>query len=139
MSAETEIDLLFEAWKAAVASKDVERVASLTTEDCEFWTNAAPPLVGRAMLRTALTSLYAAYTHRQDFERLELIVSDTLAFIRGIEHNVLRPTSGGPEVRRAQRAFIVVRKGPDGHWRFARGMTNLPPQEQTAVASHEPA
>ena len=49
MTAHAEIDALFDTWKAAVSAKDIERIASLTTEDCEFWTNAAPPLASGAL------------------------------------------------------------------------------------------
>jgi hypothetical protein len=31
------------------------------------------------------------------------------------------------EVR--QRAFSILFRGPDGAWRFARGMTNQPPEK----------
>ena len=61
------------------------------------------------------------------------------AFVRGIEHNYVRAISGGLEVRRLQRAFMVIRKEGDGKWRFARGMTNLPPEESPAIAEAAPA
>lgn len=129
MPAESDIDELFLAWRAAVVSKDIARVTSLVTEDCEFWTNAVPPLKGRDAVRSTLQTFYANFSHRQEFERQELLVAGDLAFVRGIEHNFLTPLSGGPEVYRSQRAFMVIRREPDGCWRFARGMTNLLPPE----------
>lgn len=138
MGAEAEIDALFDAWKAAVTAKDIDGVATLTTADCEFWTNSAPPLVGRETLRTTLRNFYATYDHRQDFERVELVVVGDLAFVRGIEHNFIRPTSGGPEIRRIQRAFMVICRESDGQWRFARGMTNLPPPDPSLTAEDAP-
>ena len=127
MATEPGIDALFLAWKAAVLSGDVARIASLVTEDCEFWTNAAPPLQGRQALRATLLTFYATYSHRQEFERHELLVAGEIAFARGIERNFLTPVAGGPEIVQSQRAFIVIRREPDGVWRFARGMTNLLP------------
>jgi uncharacterized protein (TIGR02246 family) len=129
MATESDIDALFLAWKEAVLSKDIERVASLVTEDCEFWANAAPPLQGREALRSTLQTFYATYSHRQEFERQELLFSGELAFARGIERNFLTPVAGGPEIVQSQRAFMVIRREPDGCWRFARGMTNLLPPE----------
>ena len=108
-------------------SKDIARVASLVTEDCEFWTNAAPPLKGREAVRATLQTFYATYSHRQEFERQELLLAGDLAFARGIERNVLTPVAGVPEISQSQRAFMVIRREPDGCWRFARGMTNLLP------------
>ena len=136
---EAEIDALFEVWKVAVEAKDIERIASLTTEDCEFWTHSAPPLVGRNALRATLRSFYAAYSHRQDFDRLELIIAESIAFVRRMEHNYVRPISGGPEILRLQRAFMILRKESDGQWRFARGMTNLPPEDVAVAAKGAPA
>jgi ketosteroid isomerase-like protein len=135
MTVDAEIDALFDAWQSAVSAKDVERIASLTTEDCEFWTNSVPSLVGQSSLRSLLLSFYATYDHRQHFERLELITAEGLAFVRGIEYNYIRPVAGGPEILRLQRAFIVLRRGSDGQWRFARGMTNLPPQDSPTAAT----
>lgn len=135
MTVDVEIDALFDSWKAAVRDKDIERIASLTTEDCEFWANSAPPLVGQNSLRSVLESFYATYDHRQEFERLEFITAQGLAFVRGIEHNYLRPVSGGAEILRLQRAFMVLRRGSDGQWCFARGMTNLPPQDEPPAVS----
>jgi uncharacterized protein (TIGR02246 family) len=65
MTVEAEIDALFGAWKAAVSAKDIERVASLTTEDCEFWTSSAPAMIGRDALRATLKTFYANYDHRR--------------------------------------------------------------------------
>jgi len=129
MATESDIDALFLAWKEAVLSKDIARVASLVTEDCEFWANAAPPLQGREALRSTLQTFYATYSHRQEFERQELLLAGELAFARGIERNFLTPLAGGPEISQSQRAFMVIRREPDGCWRFARGMTNLLPPE----------
>jgi uncharacterized protein (TIGR02246 family) len=139
VSAEHEIDRLFERWNAAVIAKDVEALAVLTTEDCEFWTNAASPLKGRDGLRATLPAFYARFEYRQEFDRLELIVDHDLAFVRGTERNYLRPMSGGPEIEHLQRAFMVIRREGDGQWRFARGMTNLLPPQPPAAPAGGPA
>jgi uncharacterized protein (TIGR02246 family) len=126
---EAEIDALFEQWKAAVAARDVEGVAALVADDCEFWSNAAPPMRGKDAVRATLAEFYRRFEHRQEFERHELVVRGDLAFARGIEDNVLHPVDGGAEIRHRQRAFMVIRREADGRWRFARGMTNqLPPE-----------
>jgi uncharacterized protein (TIGR02246 family) len=124
------IDALFEAWKSALASKNVEALVAMVTEDAEFWSNAAPPLVGRKAVRAVLNTFLAQYDHRQEFDRLEILVAPDLAFVRGIEHNYIRPVGGGPETRHLQRAFMVIRREPNSGWRFARGMTNLLPAEE---------
>src|SRR3954454_16475171 len=120
---EHEIESLFKAWMAAVAAGDVEGVVDLIAEDCEFWSNGAPPMRGRETVRAVLRDFYRRYNHRQEVERHELVVAGDLALVRGIEHNVLSPVDGGADIHHRQRAFTVLRRQPDGRWRFARGMT----------------
>jgi len=50
-----------------------------------------------------------------------------LAFVRGVETNRLRARDGDASIERTQRAFSVLRRGADGRWRFARGMTRFRP------------
>ena len=135
MSDQEAIDRLFERWKRAVAERDIEAICKLVTEDAEFWTHGQPALTGRDAIRAALSSFWALAHHRQEFTRHELVVSGDLAFARGLEHNQIRMLSGGQERLVVQRAFMVMRRDSDGEWRFSRGMTNLPPQEQPAITT----
>ena len=101
---------------------------TLVTEDAEFWSNGAHPLVGRDSLRAALAGVFARFRFTQRFERAELVIRGDLAFMRGMERNTLYPIDGSPPTAQEQRAFSVMRRGPDGRWRFWRGMTNIPPK-----------
>ena len=101
-----------------------ERVVSLLTEDAEFWTHGAPAMKGREAAAAMFQAFFAAYTYEQSFETLERIVAGGWAFVRGTEHNRVTPR-GGETVEIRQRAFMVLRREPDGRWRYARGMTNL--------------
>jgi ketosteroid isomerase-like protein len=47
-----------------------------------------------------------------------------------MEVNRATPRAGGEGIVRRQRAFMVLRRDEDGQWRFARGMTHLPPEGQ---------
>jgi ketosteroid isomerase-like protein len=41
----------------------------------------------------------------------------------------VEPRDGGPTREMTQRAMLILRRGDDGRWRYARGMTNgLPPE-----------
>ncbi len=127
MSQHAEIDRVFAAWSAAVVAKDVEALVGLVTPDGELWTHGAPALCGLEAVRSTFEGFFARYDLRQDFELLELIVREDVAIARGIEHNRLVPAGGGDPVERTQRAMSILFRLPDGQWRFARGMTNLPP------------
>lgn len=123
------VNRLLTQWAEAVQSGDPEAITALVTEDAEFWSNSAPPLTGREALRAAFAGLFSRFRLAQRFDCFELVVSGNLAFVRGMEHNTLEPLEGGPPIVRQQRAFSVLRRAPEGTWRFWRGMTNLPPQE----------
>jgi uncharacterized protein (TIGR02246 family) len=122
-----QIQSLFAAWADAVRRADAAAIAGMVTEDAEFWSQGMAPLVGRAMVEAAMTALLGQYELDQQFEVQELVVSSDLAFARGLERNRVVPRSGGEPREVLQRAFSMIRREPDGRWRFARGMTNQPP------------
>jgi uncharacterized protein (TIGR02246 family) len=116
-------------WAAAIREADIEALSSLVTDDAEFWTHGAAPLVGREALVVAFKPFFAAYQLQQEFDCQELVLAGDLAFMRGMEINHLTPRDGGESVVQRQRAFSVLRREANGKWRFARGMTNLPPDD----------
>jgi ketosteroid isomerase-like protein len=61
----------------------------------------------------------------QSFEPVETVVAGDWAFERGIERMTLTPRGGGEKREIEQRTMLIERKGEDGKWRFARGITNL--------------
>jgi uncharacterized protein (TIGR02246 family) len=119
-----EIDALFEAWREAIRTSDVDTLLSLITEDAEFWPRDSPALRGKENVRNLYASFFANFSLEQHFDETERLVDGGLAFIRGIERNTLTPSAGGAAADVTQRAFMVLRLDVDGKWRFARGMTN---------------
>ena len=125
---EAEIDRLFQEWSEVVHRGDAQALAGLMTEDAEFWSHGAAPLKGREETIARMATFFQDHDLHQVFERTEIVVSGDLAFVRGMEINRVTPRDGEPmEVR--QRAFSILFRGPDGAWRFARGMTNRPPEK----------
>jgi uncharacterized protein (TIGR02246 family) len=123
------IDLTFREWAEAFSGADSEGLVSLVTADAEFWTQEAPPLVGRTALRKAFDDFFAQFSAEQRFIEVERQVQGQWAFIRGLEINKLTSAAGGEVSEVRQRAFSVLRREDDGRWRFARGMTNQGPIE----------
>jgi|GEM_PF-2322945 len=126
----TEIGHTFESWRTAVREGDLDALVDLVTEDAEFWTHSRPALTGREALRTAFAPVLGAYEMDQEIDCQELVVEGPLAFFRGMEINRISPVGGGEPMIQRQRAFSILQRGDDGVWRFARGMTNLPPQDE---------
>lgn len=121
------IEQLMNDWTVAVAEADLETIASLVTEDCEFWTDGASPLMGRQDLVGAFETFLEKHRMKQQFDCQELVISGNWAFMRGLEVNHLTPVDGSESIVRRQRAFSVLYRSNSGEWLFARGMTNHPP------------
>ncbi len=133
-SAQTKVDRLaietvMGDWETAVLQVDFATLGSLVTADAEFWTHAAEPLVGREALIDAFKPFLAQYEMQQNYDCQELVITGDWAFVRGIEVNELRDRASGEVTISKQRAFSVLKKDHQGQWRFARGMTNRPPED----------
>jgi len=120
------IDLLYEAWLDAYRRRDVETILDLLTPDYVLWPAGRPPMT-REQLEPLLVAAMNAYEITPSFEREDQIVSGDLAFERGWGVQHVRPRDGGEERTQRQRVFLVLRRGADGHWRFARGMSQPGP------------
>ena len=132
-----EIDELRDAWIAAVKRRDPSALADLLTEDYEVWSGGAAAMKGPAAAAAAMGAALARFDIEQSLEVVETVVSGDWAFERGIERMRLTPRSGGSggsgggggDVQDfEQRAFLVMRRGADGRWRYARGMTAAMPK-----------
>ncbi len=121
------IEKVMADWKKAVQQVDFDTLGSLVTADAEFWTHGAKPLVGREALVAAFEPFLAEYEMNQQFACQELIITGDWAFIRGLEVNELKDRVSGEIRISKQRAFSVLQQDGQGQWRFARGMTNRPP------------
>lgn len=121
------IAALRDAWMAAVASGDAEALRDLLTEDYEVWANAAAPIVGVDGAVAAMRGALARFRVEQRFDAIETIVAGDWAIERGTESMRVTPIDGGESRDASQRALLVLRRGADGRWRFARGMTNQLP------------
>jgi len=121
---EEEIDGVLRAWARAYSGADVSGLLALLTDDAEFWTHGAPPLVGRDAVRAVLEQFFERFSVVQRFVEFERFVAADWALLRGEESTTLTPKAGGERIEHRQRAFSLLRRGSDGRWRFARGMTN---------------
>ncbi len=119
-----EIDALFAVWADAIRRGDIDALLGMVTEDVELWPRDTPAIRGRESVRSYYASFFANFTLEETFEESERLVEGGFAFIRGVERNTLTPRSGSGASEVRQRAFMILRLDADGHWRFARWMTN---------------
>ena len=131
---ESAIAALHGAWVGAVARGDVSALRALLADDYEIWAHGAPPLRGADAAARAVGAAAERYAIEQSFEPVETVVAGAWAFQRGIERMRVTPLAGGEPRVQEQRALLILRRGEDGCWRYARGMTNgLPPARDGAL------
>lgn len=119
------VDELLDKWSEALRRSDPDALAALVTEDCEFWSPGQPPMIGRAALRDSFVEAFRKYNVEQQWAERERIESGDYVLLRGTEKNIITPRKGIGESVVLQRAFTLVRRDPDGVWRFARGITQF--------------
>jgi uncharacterized protein (TIGR02246 family) len=115
------IDALYEAWKEAFRRRDVDAVLRLVTDDYVLLRPGAPQMTAES-IRPALVAAFAAFDIDMAFEREERVVSSDLAFEQGWDVQTIRPRAGGDARTQRQHVAMLLRRGADGVWRFARGM-----------------
>jgi uncharacterized protein (TIGR02246 family) len=115
------IDALYAAWADAFRRKDVDAILRLLTPDYILLRPGAPGMTAEA-IRPALEAAFASVDIDMAFEREEQIVSGDLAFEQGWDVQTLRPHGGGDGRTQRQHVALVLQRGTDGVWRFARGM-----------------
>jgi uncharacterized protein (TIGR02246 family) len=120
----SEIAALRAAWTRAVAARNPDALTDLLTDDYEVWPQGAAPITGPAAAMAAMRGAVERFDIVQSFEPIETLVAGDWAFERGVERMVLTPRDGGEQRTLEQRTFLIEKKGADGRWRFARGMTN---------------
>lgn len=128
MSSETdsEIDELYEAWGDAFRRRDVQAILDLLTSDYILWPAGGSSMT-RDSLKPRLVATLSAYEVTPSFEREERLVAGDLAFERGWDVQQIRPRNGGETKTQRQRVFLILQRGSDGQWRFARGMSQPGP------------
>ncbi|PYL78495.1 MAG: hypothetical protein DMF26_00475 [Verrucomicrobia bacterium] len=123
---DSEIDKLYEAWADAFHRQDLRAILDLLTSDYVLWPAGAQPMT-RDSVESRLVATLSAYEVTPSFEREERLVTGDLAFERGWDIQQIRPRAGGEMKTHQQRVFLILRRGSDGKWRFARGMSQTGP------------
>jgi uncharacterized protein (TIGR02246 family) len=122
-------------WIAAVAARNATRLRPLLDDDYEVWAHGAESLRGADAAVAAMQAALARYSIEQAFEPIETVVSGDWAFERGIERITIAPVDGAAPQSMRRRALLILHRGGDGQWRYARGMTNGLPESPAAAGA----
>ena len=118
------VDQLFADFTDALRRGDCEAIADLGTDDAEFWSPGMPAVRGRDHVRAAMRQACEQYLVERTWDEIERVAGDDFAVSVGIERTLATPRAGGEPVEMVQRGWPMARRGADGRWRFARGITN---------------
>jgi ketosteroid isomerase-like protein len=114
------------AWTVAVANRDADALRDLLTDDYELWANGAPAVTGPEAAVQTMRDVIGRCRVEQAFELRDTIAASDWTFQWGVERLTITPLEGGNATTVVQRTMLMFRRGSDGRWRFARGMTNTP-------------
>src|SRR5215472_15720943 len=131
---EQAIRRLTEDWLAAVRAKDIARLAQMVTEDAVFLPPGFPPIRGRQAVESMYNAFFPQFVSvEQRASTEELTVAGDWAYAWGSEKFVLVPKAGGPPIQMEGKGMSILRRQPDGSWKFARGINNALPRPAPAV------
>jgi uncharacterized protein (TIGR02246 family) len=119
---------LTEQWLAAVRQKDTARLVDMVTEDALFLPPGFPPIRGRQAVEAMYQSFFPQFRSVEQTVSVEEVeVAGDWAFTWGVETFVLVPNSGAPAIHMQGKGMTILRRQPDGSWKFARGINNTLP------------
>lgn len=121
---------LTEDWLAAVRTKDIARLKNMVTEDVIFLPRGLPRIRGKQAVEAMYNSFFPQFTSiEQTVSIEEVMVAGDWAFAWGTERLVLVPkTAGASPIQMEGKGMSIMRRQPDGSWRFARGINNTVPR-----------
>jgi len=119
--------------EAAILEDNLEKYMTLYDDNAVAMWPDVPPLVGKGAIRksyqdnifTKLT--YSEMTHFPE----EIEIAGQWAFVRGKSIVVVKPKKGGNQMRISHKYINILRKQPDGSWKYWRVISNVNPIEDT--------
>lgn len=112
-------------WGAAVESRNLDRILNLVTDDIVLMPHGSPSIVGKQALRETYIGLFSRYSIKQTFAPEEIEVAGDWAFARGADLLTLVPLDGSIPIVIRARGVSIMKRGKDGAWKFARGISNM--------------
>ena len=125
---EQAIRKLSEDWLEAVRAKDIPRLSGMVTDDAVFLPPGFSPIRGRPGVETMYRSFFPQFSSVEQSVSIEEIqVAGDWAFAWGTEKFTLVPLTGGAPIEMQGKGMSILKRQPDGSWKFARGINNTQP------------
>jgi uncharacterized protein (TIGR02246 family) len=119
------IDNLRQAWRAAAAASDLDLYMTFFTSDAVLIPAGQLCLVGHEAIRGFAKGFFDSYRiASEEIITDEVVVAGDWAFERGPYQTLYEPLSGDTQVIDTGQAMYVMKRQPDGSWRYARIISN---------------
>jgi len=109
-----------QAWLEAVRAGDVERLASLVTDDVVVVHGNGRCVCGREELRGDFLKGFEAFSIEQDVSNPEVVVRGQWAFEISEVESTLTPHGGGEATHVHSTTVVALRHQADGSWKVGR-------------------
>jgi len=116
---------LSQAWIEAMRAKDIDRLLSMIDDNAVFLPPGSPPVGGRDEITQMLHTFFSRCDPEQSIDIGEIQICGDWAFAWGAETMKARPVVGGSPLTMRGHGLSILRRQPDGSWKFARGINNL--------------
>jgi len=121
--------VLLDRWREATSTKDIPKILALVTEDIVFLPSSIPPVRGKAAVEELYRNAFAQYSRIEQQAAVEEVeIAGQWAFLWGTDELRLLPESG-PEVHMKGKGLSILKRQPDGGWKFWRGINNMTVQK----------
>ena len=129
------IQALVQAWGAAVETGDVAEVMNLYTDDIVRMPADAPTIRGKQAIEEAFRGGFELFSIEVIWPvegTEEIIVADDWAFHLSEYLEKFTPKAGGETFEERGKIIEILKRQPDGSWRFAREIwnRNSPPDKE---------
>ena len=128
------IKQLAEDWGAGWLSGDPETLLSLLSDEPEpvLIMSSEDPIIGKEAIRELYQYVFENYTFTSDedytrtteVEQIEIEVVGDLGYIWSKYTNTETPKAGGETIEDHGQSVSIVRRQPDGSWKFSRLIIN---------------
>ena len=115
---EEELRAMEIAHKAAIDSKDIERVLQFYSSDLITISPEEPILYGNDWIRTTLNDLYNAYEFTEDFKFIDIrIIGDRVAASYSFTQQ-MTPLAGGEKIEQTGKGMVILKQDEMKNWQF---------------------
>ena len=114
------VEALHQSAVSSLNRGDLEQLISVYTEDVISMPEGKEPLVGKLAVRQMWKDLFENYVVHVSVTTEEVQSRDDLAFERGTFQMTLNPKAGGSPIASTGKYLDILRRFPDGNWKYFR-------------------